>query len=304
MKIIGAGLAGLIAGHYFRRFEPTIYEKQSSLPNNHHALLRFRTDAVSRITQIPFKKVLVRKEICFEGFFVDRPNVYLANTYSEKVTGKVMSRSVWDISPSERYIAPLNFVEQLSKGLKIKYEASNWTSGEPIISTIPMPALMDLLDWKHKPKFDYKHIWSINVDIQAPVTDVYQTIYFPSYEDDFYRASLCRNHLIIECIKEPKEPWSIVTSVIDTFGITLNKISDIDCKKQVYGKIVPIDDDLRKEFIYTATRDHGIYSVGRFATWKQILLDDVVNDLKVVDSLISVEGRRLQYNQSLAETGH
>jgi hypothetical protein len=50
MKIIGAGMAGLIAGHMLRRHSPEIHEAASSLPNNHSALLRFRSDAVAKAT--------------------------------------------------------------------------------------------------------------------------------------------------------------------------------------------------------------------------------------------------------------
>ena len=55
---------------------------------------------------------------------------------------------------------------------------------------------------------------------------------------------------------------------------------------QEFGKIRPIDENIRKEFIFQMTSKHNIYSVGRFATWRQLLLDDVVDDLKVVEQFI------------------
>ena len=50
---------------------------------------------------------------------------------------------------------------------------------------------------------------------------------------------------------------------------------------------MPIDDKIRKDFIYTLTEKYNIFSVGRFATWRQLLLDDVVNDISVIERLIA-----------------
>ena len=67
MKIIGAGMSGLLAGQFFRSNKPLVIEKQDSLPNNHKALLRFRTEAVSELSGIRFKSVNVQKMINYNG---------------------------------------------------------------------------------------------------------------------------------------------------------------------------------------------------------------------------------------------
>ena len=49
-----------------------------------------------------------------------------------------------------------NFIEKISNGIKIEYNETLHKSmfdGQPIISTIPMPAMMDLVGWKDKPEF-------------------------------------------------------------------------------------------------------------------------------------------------------
>ena len=74
--------------------------------------------------------------------------------------------------------------------------------------------------------------------------------------------------------------------LMDDFGFRPRKITNITSSTQEYGKIRPIDERLRKEFIFQMTTQHNIYSVGRFATWRQILLDDVVDDIKVVEEFI------------------
>ena len=67
MIIVGAGLAGLLAARCMKHMSPIICEKQSELPNNHSALLRFRSDVVSEMTGIPFKKVSVQKAVINES---------------------------------------------------------------------------------------------------------------------------------------------------------------------------------------------------------------------------------------------
>jgi len=306
MKIVGAGMAGLIAANYFRR-NPGIYEIQSGLPHNHTALLRFRSDAISKATGIAFRKVMVHKAIVHGHHFLDFPNPFACNQYSLKVAGRILERSVWNTASDFRYIAPPNFIQQLALGVAINYNYDfnpNKTEDEPIISTIPMPIMMKKLNWKHQPSFERKPIWALNADIINPETDVYQTIYFADLENPCYRASIVGNKLIAEFIAdEEKDPEDLAEEVLDFFGIPLGamRLNNLQFKKQEYGKIMPIDEDIRKEFMYTLTREYNIYSLGRFATWRQILLDDLIHDLEVINDLIKAEGRRRLYHQSLVQ---
>ena len=59
MIIIGAGQAGLLAARSLALHNPTIIEQQDELPNNHSALLRFRSSIVGDSVGIPFQKVRV-----------------------------------------------------------------------------------------------------------------------------------------------------------------------------------------------------------------------------------------------------
>jgi hypothetical protein len=53
-------------------------------------------------------------------------------------------------------------------------------------------------------------------------------------------------------------------------------------------KILPIDEDIRRRFIMWASDNFGIYSLGRFATWRPGLqLDDLVNDVRVIQRISS-----------------
>ncbi len=147
-EIIGSGMAGLLAGNMLRRHQPTIVESAPELPNNHSALLRFRTDAVSNATGIPFAPISVSKGIYNETTdrVVNEATIPLANQYSRKVTGEVHRRSVWNLNDEIRYLAPDNFIDQMARSLTIEYNRSikRLSPDTTYISTIPMPTMMRL----------------------------------------------------------------------------------------------------------------------------------------------------------------
>lgn len=284
--IIGAGLSGLITAYQF----PSSYllDASSREHSPHKAVLRFRTDALSRLTGIPFRSVTVRKSIWNEGQHV-LPNLQLANQYSIKTNGSYRDRSIWNLDAVQRFIAPEDLLEQMRECVKYR---TKWecpvdkayliNMSRPLITTMPMPAMLEMI-WG-KTQVDFK--WaSIEVDrYRVSNCDVFQTVYFPDPDLPVYRASITGSLLIVErsaagdCLEE----------VMRAFGIASKDVSKIETSHhQKYGKIQPIDDALRRELIYRMTIEHGIYSIGRFAVWRNILLDDVVDDAAVVKRLIN-----------------
>lgn len=302
MIIYGAGMAGLLAANILRRLSPVVKEAQSDLPNNHSALLRFRTPSVGDSCGIPFRKVFVNKAIKFEGKIYTEPDLFFSNSYSEKVTGAVEQRSISDLSPSTRYIAPLDLINSMALNCNIDYDQEltpqSLKKTDPMISTIPMPAMMKIVGWQDVPDFRSTEIWTHVGIISDPDVNVYQTIYYPNPIDDQYRVSIVGNVVIAEYAKKPNSnPGpSIMHFLRDDFGIRARNIKDPKSGSQKYGKILPIDERLRKDFIFYLTKEHNIYSLGRFATWRQLLLDDVVKDVAVIENFLS-EGS--SYNLSL-----
>lgn len=302
MLIYGAGLAGLLSANMLRKFSPTVMEAQSELPNNQSALLRFRSDRVGSACAIPFRKVGVHKAIKYDGRLITSPNLQLSNMYSQKVTGSILSRSINNLEPVDRYIAPLDLIQRMSVGIDIQYDSGLssdsiaihhkgdiWPEA-PIISTIPMPALMKIVGWPDIPDFPHQQIWTQTATIDDPECDVYQTIYYPDPLTDQYRISVIGNVVISEFIREPTLNTGKHTMVAlrEDFGIAANKLVNLKQSSQKYGKIRPIDEALRKEFIYEMTEKYNIYSVGRFATWRQLLLDDVVTDIQHIENFINL----------------
>jgi hypothetical protein len=285
MKIIGAGLSGLLAGALIPGSK--IYERQTSLPNNHGAILRFRSDKISKALNIPFRKVRVTKAIWSEVMYgFAEPTPRIKNMYSKKVTGVYGQRSIDDIVPCYRYIAPDDFITQLAERCEILFARefpSDVPAGGPVISTIPLPVMMSSMGMKHTDvNFNRQPIWSSIYEFDD--VDLYQTIYFPDPNTYVYRASFTGNKLIVESVANPRNVGDAVDMVLNAFGVEANWVSS-EVKNEKYGKIIEIDAHIRHSIIQQLSMKNNIYSLGRYATWRNILLDDVFEDIHRIKAL-------------------
>ena len=256
---------------------------------------------------IPFKKVRVNKQINYHGKHFNSPTIAMANEYCKKVTGEYTNRSIWNLKTVDRYIAPEDFISQLALDTKISYNSGSdhialnyiHEQDDIVISTMPMFELMRLLEWKDVPEFKTKEIWSVVCEIKEPLCDVYQTTYYPNKDLPFYRMSITGNKVICEFISEPKELTNYKDGVMKLeqvishflerdFGIYAETTRP-EIKYQKYGKLVPSDERTCKKFIAWATNNYNVYSLGRWGLHRQILMDDVVQDINVIKTLIETE---------------
>ena len=303
VSIVGAGMAGLLAGAMFRG-QAQIYEAAQSLPNNHHALLRFRSDEIAQHLNIPFQKVEVLKIV--KPF---RNKVAEAIGYSMKSNGRASLRSIKNAEGKidQRFIAPPDFIQQLeslqSSSIMFGRKADKAWFQEyrkfgPIISTMPMGTLMDILEYPQRSSFGYRHGWVVKAQIDLP-SDLCATIYYPEPKSPIIRATLTGDMLQVELVEEfDQAQWAvdrIMDEVLHDFGL-LGASYSAEMVPQRYAKIVALPERERKRFILWATDNYGIYSVGRFAVWKPgLLLDSVFHDIIKVMQMIrhgdNYEGR-------------
>lgn len=287
MLILGAGLNGCLAAYRFKNAE--IHEYLNT-PSVHKAVLRFRSDAVSDLTGIPFKRVEVQKGIVVDGNFV-QPNIKLSNLYARKVSGMAIPRSINNLEPSVRWIAPHDFHAQMLTNLRDRIKVgSTYTPSkfdEPVISTIPLPVLCQKLgiDNPISQQEKEKPIHVLTIEFES--ADVYQTIYYPEHNTQIYRASMTGTMLIIEST-------SPITSrdamkIINDFGLYGMTHTFGDRVVQEFGKFVPLENTKRKKLMFGLTKDFGVYSLGRHATWRKLMLDDTPHDLDVIQRLIEVD---------------
>jgi hypothetical protein len=291
LQIVGAGLAGLLAANMLHRMQPVIYEKQDALPNNHSAVLRFRSHKVADALGIPFKEVnMIKAAVTWSNPVADALN------YSFKVLHQYRSdRSIIaGTQTAQRFVAPPGLIVRMAaqipqEAIKLNhdYQFRKHAAVAPVISTIPMPALMQLLEFPDQPQFT--HHAGRNVHARIEDCDAYVSLMVPDPISPISRISVTGDEAIVECVNtNPEWPLQvIIDSTAALLGIPRKKFHDVTEVRQHYAKITPIDENLRKNFMWWATDKFGIFSLGRFATWRPgLLLDDLVSDVQKIHGWI------------------
>lgn len=295
--IAGAGLAGLLAGNMLKHRSPMIVEKQSELPNNHSAVLRFRSSIVGDTLGIPFRKVQMIK--CAAPW---RNPVANALSYSFKNTGSYRSdRSITSgLVSEERYIAPSDLISRMAVYLEMQYDAEVVFGDKgPYISTIPMPALMKLLDYPGQDAISFEYRQGYNIKATIANCDAYVSLMIPDNMSAITRISITGNELIVEVPEhliygalKQDTACHLAATAAGLVGIHKPFLSDIQFSKMQYQKILPIAEEARRDFLYWATDRHNIFSLGRFATWRPgLLLDDLVKDIRLIDGWLDRKDR-------------
>ncbi len=296
--IVGAGMAGLLAANMLARHKPIVIEAQPALPNNHSAVLRFGSERVGEVLGIPFKKVqMIKGSIPWLNPVAD------SLAYAAKCGGVYRSdRSITSgVTVGDRWIAPPDLIERMAKDLIIDFgHEVSWMDG-PMISTIPMPALMKALDYPDTP--DFKYVGGANIRATVMHCDAYVSLYIPDPSVGYNRVSITGDEIIIEyafptggsrdgfnsdMMDNRDKARSEAGLAALALGLNPASLMDVTVTPQRYAKIQPIDDGARKRFMAWATDQHNVFSLGRFATWRPgLLLDDLVHDIRQIEKWIN-----------------
>ena len=315
-KIIGLGMASLLAKCYFKDAKLIVRESELRAfnPNEYHtAVLRFKSDLISKISGIEMPHVIVRKEVV--NAYNNKIDLSIAaiNAYSLKVNGCLVERSIIDADKIvSRYVPKDDFISRLWSSIDKKdiiaiddyneeeeLDFNNFCEkDEAVISTIPL--------WKW-----YKELRNDGVDYnikpirvvvyKIPNCDLHQTIYFP-FHNGVYRATIEYDRMIVEVVNElndninsisfTDEPDRLLFEVCKAFGIfnwsNFKLISD-----HIYhlGKMntFNIDNNRRKALILDLTLKKNVYSLGRYATMRNIGMDNIAEDILKIDKLIKID---------------
>jgi len=125
----------------------------------------------------------------------------------------------------------------------------------------------------------------------------------------FSRVSITGDQLIVECgedflnevdaapeMERPNMVRNALLKALHIMGLDGIELA-YEAIPQRYAKILPIDEDERRAFIMWASTHYNVWSLGRFATWRpSLLLDDVVQDVRVIQRLIAKRGEAYQHN--------
>lgn len=295
VHVVGAGLAGLLAANMLRhRHQVIVWEEQFDLPNNHSAVLRFRTNVVGEVVGAPFRKVRVVKTTApWRNPAAD------ALAYSMKNLGVYRSDRSASVETEavDRWIAPPDLIERMAERVDIRYghqfpfSDRSMKKDGPIISTVPMEALMRDLSYPAVPEFRWRPGFNVRSFVHG--CDAYVSVAVPDPTVPFSRVSITGEEMIVETTGRPGEVVemdlrkTVLRAAIEILGISSDYVdlSSVVGYKQRYAKIAPIPEEERRKFIFWASTIQGrSFSLGRFATWRPgLLLDDLVNDVRVIE---------------------
>jgi hypothetical protein len=325
--ILGAGQTSMIAaimlknrGHDVEIVDDKPIEE---INQNHFALLRFKTDKIEKETGIKLQKINTEKAILYKENHYTESNIFFNNLYSKKVSEKYQNRSIGNLQNGTRYQPPEDFFQQLKTrciaiGVKFtqasisnQLEAIKLFNVSNVISTIPMPT-MNKIFFNMDIDFSFQEINTIEFEIND--CNLNQTIYFPDEFSIPYRISIIGNKAKCEITQNDFKKWisvkgfeiehnkglvnCLLKNIEDAFGISIKNFKSLQnsqFKQQKFGKISKIDEDKRQSIIYNLTNNHNIYSLGRFSCWRNILLDDVVDDVKLIEKLMKLKKFNTSY---------
>jgi hypothetical protein len=305
IRILGAGLTGLIAARSLAAHQPIVYERVHTIPHNHASVLRFRTPAVMEATGIPMREVTAIKTWDQRG--AGNPLVD-ALAYGRKVTGVSCVRSF----PKEyyerviRYVAPDSFVTRLCDGLNIAYgvdvtleDITKWReSGDLIISTLPMSAMEKLLGIMFPVSFPYRS--GMVATCRTDAKDVFASVYIPGPHDPVSKVSISDDRAILEY---PMNAFDDDMSHVTDEHIRKHILRYTNCYPLVtidrrilkVMKILPMDEAMRRDCMVRLTKDFGIWSLGRYATWRPgYMLDEVPGDCRNILAYVGDEMRLIK----------
>ena len=318
ITIVGAGLAGLIAANVLDAKVGSIIEAQTKLPDNHSAVLRFRSPAIGEALGVDFvgRNVIITY-LPHENPLADAMN-YGRKVVNMEATDRSFARvAVAGCITERRWYAPPGLPFALSRACVGR---TRWNTpftrdiiGEtegPIISTIPMPTLMWILDWGEPPDFK---VWpQTNMIVRLKErTGAYGTVYDPDPSRPIFRASIADDTITLERKyigswddKKANRHSYAVRHMRRYFGKEFADRIEIaeppEIRSQKMAKIAPIDEYVRRRFMLWATEAHNIYSLGRYAVWRPgLLLDDVLTDVRAIEKMIRSGGPTKAYREHL-----
>lgn len=336
--VIGAGFAGTIIGNMFSQQGKDVSVIDIGKgDNNHFAIMRFRDPQVGRPLGVNLRDVLVEKAVYWNHQIHYHADIRMKNSYSLKTYGSLGYRSLgelgvvkrylidgkfsryrhtmWDCSPTE--FGETNGMHWCSFDANQSYRNTDPSIVERVccyykycVSTIPLPKLAELLPDISFPGKEFRAtpIYVTRIKLNDNVhSKVNQTIYFPEDSFSAYRVSLEENTLIIESV-EPEvhtvtpSDADELTEILGAFGLSKCQIGQhlmAGPFTQRLGKLSDVDDNVRRKVIYNITDKHSIFSLGRFAIWKPIRADQLIEDAEKVLRMINMGMDRFAYVRRL-----
>lgn len=330
--IIGAGISGLIAFNFFKKYNPVIIEKNTEREfglNNHSALFRIKDSRIPLLLGLNARKISISKSIYSSREFHEKPTIKMANEYSIKTNGTISKRSILNESDNgirylinkeelikefiKRYKYHCHFgcklinIENKMITVDIKDKGLQNFNYNNCINTTRVDNLLQLTGNKLKvtnKNFKILPIYTANIKLKIKC-NVNQTVYIPDRDEIIYRMTLQENKLIIEGTKTIIF-GDIISLSNSIFGL---RECDFDFNSLKYeemkqGKIREIEENNRRNIIFNLTKNYHIYSLGRFAIWKNITTNDLMQDCEIIERFINFSDTSGSYDKMLKTIDH
>lgn len=312
MIILGAGISGKIAQHFFKEKTPSVYDKKhkEEVFSGHKALMRTSDPRIGFILGSDMEKITVDKAVFWKGEILSKSYLSACNMYSRKVSGGLHRRSIYSMEPVERYLLPSNLfcenvffdkkVLKITRDRKVIFGDDTEISYDLCISTIPITELAEACGIKlGKDCFFKQPIYVSRVFLDCPCS-INQTVYIPELHLNCYRMTIQKGIVIIESVGDFSTEKEI-EYLFEAVGIKeFFNPKSIKNFKQEYGKLSCSDDLARRSLILTLTEEFNIYSFGRFAIWSDVMMKDLIQDVERIKKLISLS-ERSRYENKLSK---
>jgi len=307
--VLGAGIAGLVAASAFSDGNNVVIIDKNLRDDpfsNHSAVLRLRNDKIKDYLKCKLEPVKVFKQAYYNGSLHSAPNIAMNNIYSRKTRDALGWRSINDLGVYERYLisgiehdfytlqGEFVGVEKTDQAFEIIIDrvnpvvpdriAKEFVPADICISTIPMPTMLNCLG-NYAKAFLANPIHTATCEIFIKST-VHQTIYFANLSP-VYRATVENNKFTVESMDEICE--DDVYECIEIFGLSKDNLSKPEFRTQWLGKIVPIDDIQRRKIMMDLTNKFNIYSFGRYAVWKDLRIDQILEDIEKIKLMVKIK---------------
>jgi hypothetical protein len=313
--IIGAGLAGAIAYASLREYNPIVFdvrpEPKGGELSIHPAVMRLRDPKVAELIGAEYEEVIVSKGIFYQGSIYTQSNILFNNLYSRKVYQALGRRSLNELGDVKRYIikgykqpGSISWGTKVTRIHKGLYKAIPLRNGkcDHIISTIPMFAVRNLLEEVPEDlapiRFEYLPVYVLRLRLKTKST-VHQTLYYPDPNTPIYRITLQSQDIIIESTEETNDCLGPLEKSFGLDYMDLELCAVNDWKEMPLGKIVPIDEMDRLRYIMWLTDEHKIFSFGRYAVWRPLRTDQLIQDIYKIKRIIKAGDIKARYQSRM-----
>lgn len=298
--IVGGGVSGLAMAAVAKKNFPdkTVLIVTEESPSQDIVFHLHRP--IADLPELTDKKTIkFRSSVYTDSGITLTPTIKDINSYAEKVFNKLFITNCGNspeftiipvgIQDIEKHLKTDNIlygkVTRICPSEKIAIVDGSQVSYQYLISTIPLPILLDICEIANDIKFENYPFYSTKLSINS--TEMYQQLYVTSMFNNITRVTLMDDSIYIESMEEflTEEDIELLDEV---WGINYlpNDIGNIRFKRVFPGRIRVLSNKIRKPIIHGLTEKYDIMVLGRFGSWSYKIFNDVWEDAKFLCKLI------------------